>query len=112
MWHLEVRGGYGGLPGLRRGSPVAIVNEVALGVGPLGPGPEGLVVRAPDAGPDGDSHPRDAHQAQAVDVGSAGELAGVGVPGDGLQEAVVADSTDVASCRRGMFTTMGVFLDF
>ena len=26
-----------GPPGLRRGSPVAIVNEVALGVGPLGP---------------------------------------------------------------------------
>jgi len=30
-------GGYGGLPGLRRGSPDAIVNEAALGVGPLGP---------------------------------------------------------------------------
>ena len=63
---------YGGLPGLRRGSPFAIVDEVALGVGPLAPGPEGLVVRAPDAGPDGDSQPRDAHRAQAVDVGSAG----------------------------------------
>jgi hypothetical protein len=25
-----VRGGYGGLPGLRRGSPVVIVNEVAF----------------------------------------------------------------------------------
>ena len=85
-----MRGGYGGLPGLRRGSPVVIVNEVALGVGPLGPGPEGLVVRAPDAGPDGDSQPRDAHRAQAVDVDSAGELAGEGVPGNGLQEAVVA----------------------
>ena len=56
--------------GVEGGSPVVIVNEVALGVGPLGPGPDGLVVRAPDAD-------------------SAGELAGVGVPGDGLQEAVV-----------------------
>ena len=74
MWYLEVRGGYGGLPGLRRGSPVAIVDEVAHGVGPLGPGPEGLVVRAPDAGPDGDSQPRDAHRAQAVDVDSAALL--------------------------------------
>ena len=37
-----MRGGYGGLPGLRRGSPVAIVNEVALGVGPLAQAPRVL----------------------------------------------------------------------
>ena len=106
-----MRGGSGGLPGLRRGSPVAIVNEVALGVGPLGPGPEGFVLRAPDAGPDGDSQPRDAHRAQAVDVGSAGELAGVGIPGDGLQEAVVAlaDGAALQYLLTELFNLMSIY---
>ena len=58
-----MKGGYARLPGFAKAALADVV-------GALRPGPdEGLVVGSPDSGADGDAQPRDAHRAQAVDVG-------------------------------------------